>query len=396
MVEIASTVMAPSGGDEILEEFLSYLKPSTASVYRITFQKHFLPYLKTVEFHGERIPNLQVMLDLISADQARPVREKQNVGRAIFKGFCEYLKTKEERDKTGKVIRKGMAPKSIVNRVGAVQSLCKFKDCGVSTKWIQMPEPIAQTKSFAWAIQWFEIHNAYLKHADYRALSACTFQSGSGISDVLDRPYGLIQKQYEAQLENIAKQTAYIAASKTYTLSPEYPVKSIVFRAVRIKTGVEHRTCYGPESLILLKRHFDEIYGENGVPKPEEPIFRMQRRPIDELFAVRAKVLIGEWPYRNPMGIHSFRKFFRKRMVKECHCPSEYAEYFMAHQLKGDMRKTYSEMEDHEWLQIYREYGEPKLLPDGTLQTGLAFRILPLEVAQREFKKLSTAPAISS
>ena len=384
MVEIATQVTASSDGDAILEEFLSYLKPSTASVYRITFRKHFLPYLKTVEFHGEKIPNLQVMLDLISADQAKTVREKQNVGRAIFKGFSEYL------------IAEGMAPKSVVNRVGAVQSLCKFKELAVSTKWIQLPEPIAQTKSFAWTIQWYEIHNAYLKHADYRALSACTFQSGSGISDVLARPYGLIQKQYEAQLENISKQIAYLAASKTYALSPEFPVKSIVFRAVRIKTGVEHRTCYGPESLVLIKRHFDEIYGENGVPKLEEPIFKMQRRPIDELFAVRAKTLIGEWPFRNPMSIHGFRKFFRKRMVKECHCPSEYAEYFMAHQLKGDMRKTYSEMEDHEWLQIYREYGEPKLLPDGTLQTGLAFRILPYEVAQREFKKLGSAPALST
>ncbi len=67
-------------------------------------------------------------------------------------------------------------------------------------------------------------------------------------------------------------------------------------------------------------------------------------------------------------------------------CPSEYAEYFMAHQLKGDMRKTYSEMDDAEWLQIYQEYQ-----PD-----YLSFRILPLEVAQREFKKLTAAPTVSS
>jgi hypothetical protein len=385
LVEIAvQQTRVPEGSDEILEEFLSFLKPSTASVYRITFQKHFLPYLKTVQFHGEEIPNLRVMLDLISADQARPVREKENVGRALFKGFCDYLKAE------------GMAPKSIVNRIGAVQSLCKFKELSVSTKYIQTPEPVAQTISFAWNIQWFEIQNAYLKHADYRALAACTFQSGSGIGDVLVRPYSLIQKGYEAQLENIAKQVAQLEFSKTYTLSPEFPVKSVIFRAVRGKTGVEHRTGYGPESLVLLKRHFDEQYGENGAPKPEAPIFDMQRRPIDEMFAVRAKTLIGEWPYRNPMGIHGFRKFFRKRMVKEGKCPSEYAEYFMAHQLKGDMRKTYSEMDDTEWLQIYREYAESKLQPTGEYVPGfLSFRILPLEVAQKEFKKLMATPTIS-
>lgn len=369
--------MAVPRYDEFLERFLASRKGSTANGYRGDFIKYVFPFMDQQEFAGRHFKTFRECIDAIKRDNALTSDETSYLENDFVTKFVAYLSKQKTRQ------GKSLSANTLNRIFGAFQSGCSFYKLPISRDYVSLPKAVPETVSFAWSIQYYELHLALLKHADYQALSSCAFQSGSGVGDVLIRPYNLIQKGYESQLDSIAKQSVFLSTSKTCRLSSEYPLKSVVFMERRQKTGVAHRTCYGPESLVLLKRYFDEKYGENGTPKAEDRIFPMQRRPIDELFAVRAKVLIGDWPYRNPMGIHGFRKFFRKRMVKEGKCPSEYAEYFMAHQLKGDMRKTYSEMDDREWLQIYEEY-EP---------TFLSFRILPLAVAEKELKTLLAVSA---
>jgi integrase len=278
-----------------LERFLADCKPTTRQTYRFAFEKHFIPFISTFEFQGQRIPlTPRKFLDIIRIDQAKPLDEKQLIN----------------------------------NRVSAVQSFANYWGLNISTKFIQLPEPIALTKSFAWTTEKFEQFNLLLEKPIYRALDACLFQSGLGISDVLCRTYGEIKMEFE-------KGTV-----------------PICLNVVRIKTKIQHRTFLGPEAATLLKAYFK---GRRR-PKPDELIFDIKKRVVDATFSVAAHKLIGEWEYRNPMSPHSRRKFFRKKLVKEGKCPSEYAEYFMGHALKSDMRKVYSEMSDDEWAEIYTEY----------------------------------------
>jgi len=300
-----------------LERFLADCKPTTRQTYRFAFEKHFIPFISTFEFQGKRIPlTPSKFLEIIRIDHVKPLEEKQLIDRAILSGFREFLE------------KEGLSSNGINNRISAVQSFANYWGLNISTKFIQLPEPIALTKSFAWTTEKFEQFNLLLEKPMYRALDACLFQTGLGISDVLCRTYGEIKKEFE-------KGTV-----------------PICLNVVRIKTKVQHRTFLGPEALTLLKAYFK---GRRR-PKPDELIFDVKKRVVDETFAVAAHRLYGEWEHRNPMSPHSRRKFFRKKLVKEGKCPSEYAEYFMGHALKSDMRKVYSEMSDEEWREIYTEY----------------------------------------
>ncbi len=323
--------------DASVEAFLSDCKASSAKTYRSRLYVHFIPFLKSYVFDGEVVGTSDRFLDLVSADQAKAKREKRFVARAILNDFAKHLSTT------------GLSPNSVNAVFGAIHSLGKYYEVPISNKFLkEIPAPIAQTKSFAWTIEAFEKFSVLLEKPMYRALDACSFQSSLGIKDLLGLTYGKIQREFEAG------------------------IVPLCLSCVRQKTSVEHRTFLGPESIQLLKAYFDL----EGTPEPEEKIFPVTARTVQAVFANRAHKLIGDWPYRNPLGIHSRRKFFRKQLVKVGECPSEFAEYFMAHKLKADIRKTYSEMSDDEWRDVYRKY-----------MRYLSFRIFPVEKTREKTKR---------
>ena len=80
--------------DDTVERFLAGCKPSTASTYRVAFEKHFIPFLDTFEFNGQHFFSPKELIDAISHDQSLPVNQKQLIGRALVTAFGKYLAAK--------------------------------------------------------------------------------------------------------------------------------------------------------------------------------------------------------------------------------------------------------------------------------------------------------------
>lgn len=319
MVVIVETVnpkdlLADITLSESMERFLADCKPGTAKAYRPSM-KYIALFLKNYSFNGELIGDIDRALDLISADQAKKVRDKQFITRSIVRDFRKFVEGQ------------GMAPKGVLAKVGALQSIGKYYEVPISTKYSQMPSPIVQTKSYAWTKEVFEQYIALMDAPLYRALTSGLYQSGLGIGDALALPYRVIQEEFESGMVPIC------------------------LDLVRHKTGVEHRTFFSTETVKLLKVYFET----EGVPEPDELIFPVKERSVEGYFALRSRQLLGDYGSRNPMNPHSLRKFFRKSVVN-AGCPESYAEYWEAHNLKDDLRKTYTAMDNEQWRIEYRKY----------------------------------------
>lgn len=334
---MASIVASKVPLDDAVLRFLASKKTSTANTYRAAFEKHFIPFLRQFEFQGRHFSTFKEVVSAVKHDMS--IDDTQLLDEAVFGGFVKFLTAEQ------------LAPKGIVNRVCAVQSAFKFWKCPVSTKGFNLPDAEAETESYDWNIPMFEKFNALLRTPRYRAFDAFLFQSGLGSQDVLCRKYSDIKEQFEAGKVLIG------------------------FKLTRGKTKVKHHTCIGPATIQLLKIYFNDEYGEGKTPQPEELIFPMSRRPVDDIYADRAHKLIGTWPYNNPMGPHSRRKFFRKQLVKVGKCPSEFAEHFMGHKLQ-DIKQIYSTMDVQSWIEVYEEYAAP----------NLHFQILDYETVKKSLK----------
>jgi len=372
--------------DDSVERFLESLKSSTANTYGISFKTHILPFLSKWSFRTRSGQMLQFttfkeVLDEITRDQRRDVADKEMFERELIKAFVKYLNrcnqcgsfNVEFSDEEITCLDCGndhvvvQAPKSQTNRVAAIQSCAKYWGVTISTKWTNLPAALTQTESYDWSIATYAIFNALLRSPEYRAFDAYLYQSGLGKGDVVIRKYGEIKKEYEA-----------------FIFNGEATVPC--YKLTRGKTKVTHHSCLSDEAMILLKPHFDQKYGENGVPQPNERIFDLNERPINEVYVDRAHKMIGTWPYSCPMAPHSRRKFFRKRMVKVGKMPSEYAEYFEGHEIGGsDMKKTYSTMGVDSWREIYMEYKD-----------YLAFPILPYDYVAKLMKRGSLDDAVKA
>ena len=305
--------------DESVERFLADCKPSTALTYRSSL-KHFQKFISGFEFSGEVVGSCTRMLDLISADQAKPVREKQFIARAIMKGFKEYLETQGFENK-------GFAPKGILTRVGAVQSFAKYYEVVISTGYTQMPVGIVQTKSYPWSKESFGRFIGYLETPLYRALEAVLYQSGLGIGDALALTYEVIRDDFESG------------------------ILPICLDLVRHKTSVPHVSFLSTEAADLLRVYL----GERDSLADSDLLFPIKARSVQGYFALRAQKLLGGYVGRNPAGPHSVRKFFRKSLVNSG-CPESYAEYWEGHNLRTDLRKTYTAMDAEEWRLEFRKY----------------------------------------
>jgi integrase len=297
-----------------METFLADCKPGTAEAYRPSM-KYLSLFLRDYRFNGVLVGDIDQALDLISADQARAVRNKQFIARAIVKDYRKFLE------------KQVMAPKGVLAKVGALQSIGKYYEVTISTKYSQMPAPIVQTKSYAWTKETFGQFMGFMETPMYRALTSCLYQSGLGIGDALALPFKVIQEDFEAG------------------------TIPICLDLIRHKTSVEHVTFFSTESVNLLKAYFEA----EGTPKLEGLIFPVKDRSVEGYFSLRSHRLLGDYGARNPSGPHSLRKFYRKSVVN-AGCPESYAEYWEGHNLKADLRKIYTSMSPAEWREQYRKY----------------------------------------
>lgn len=304
--------------DESVERFLADCKPGSAGTYH-SAMKHFTEFIRGYKFQDVTVGTPSRFLDLVSADQAKPRREKQFIARAVIRGFREYLEGL------------GLLPKSVLTIVSSLQSYGKYYEVTLSTKFTQMPAPLVQTKSYPWTTEVYEKFLGLMETPMYRLLTALLYQSGLGIGDALALKYADIRSEFESDV---------------------VPVCLDFTSKGRHKTAVEHLTFVSTETVALLKAYFNA----EGKPKSDDSLlFEISSRSVEEYYALRAEAIIGKYDGRNPMSPHSLRKFFRKSVVNSG-CPESYAEYWEGHGLKSDLRKIYTAMSVDEWRIQYQKY----------------------------------------
>jgi integrase len=306
--------------DPDTEEWLSAIKKSSSDTYRsglIQFQQ-YLRGLPDPSWQASAAP-LKLFLDQVAEDQDLPARERKRVARTILRGYVIYLKDH------------GFLPKSIHGYINPIQSMAAYFEVeGITTRFINMPKAKVKTKPHPWTVTDFEKFMVLLQKPMYQSITSLYWQSGLSVSDEQRILFGGIKDEFEAEV---------------------CPICLDFTSEGRHKTGVEFRTFFGPETIELLKRYFKA----EGTPEAEDLLFQVTDRAIQKYYAVRAREILGDYPGRNPMSEHTLRKKFRTNVVN-AGCPESYAEYFMGHDLEGDLRKTYTNMSNDQWRAEYKKY----------------------------------------
>jgi len=161
-----------------VEEFLSALKPGTKHVYQRGIAKF-------QEFLAKQGLDVAGFLSLVEEDLRRPRLEKTRIARKTLNAFIDHLQVE------------GFAPKTINAYVGAVQSLAKYYDIPLSTRYVNRPPARAIYKKHPWTIEEIGKFIALMNNIQYKCIAACIVQSGLSISDLLSLRYGDIKEEFE-------------------------------------------------------------------------------------------------------------------------------------------------------------------------------------------------------
>jgi len=246
-----------------VEEFLSALKPGTKHVYGRGL-------IKFQEFLAKQGLDVAGFLSLVEEDLRRPRLEKTRVARKTLNAFIAHLQGE------------GFAPKTINAYIGAVQSLAKYYDIPLSTRYINRPPARTVHKKHPWTIEEIGKFVSLMGNIQYRCIAACIVQSGLSISDLLNIKYGDIKDEFEKG------------------------VVPLCLDLSRKKTSVPFLTFIGSWALGLLKQHLMDR-----PLKDDTPIFTVTRRAVDSYFRRIGLRFGGKFSSRNPYSPHSLRAAFR-------------------------------------------------------------------------------------
>lgn len=298
---------------EDVPEFLRALDEPTRNVYRAglsLFQN----------FYGKP---LSKFLDAVEEDLGKPRRQRQRVAANTLRAFGRWLE------------ESSYAPKTVRAYLASVQSLGRYYEIPISMRYVRMPPALPKSKKFPWTLEKISEFMGYLRWIDVKALAGCLFQSGLSVSDALALTYGDIQREYE---EGIVP---------------------LCFDLVRIKTDTPHMTFIGKFAYQLL----DEYLKARGKLRPEDPLFALSQRTVRFHFERAAERMLGKIGERNPCSPHSLRSAFRT-LLRDADAPEEYVEFWMGHNIGGDIRKVYTRHSRDGWRKVYAQF-EPYLTPKG-------------------------------
>ena len=301
--------------DRDVREFLEALDPSTMRVYRVglgAFQS----------FYGKPLKNF---LDAVEEDLRKPRRQRARVARNALKGFVEWL---QERD---------YAPKTIRAYVGAVQSLGKYYDISISTRYVNMPSSQPVSSKFPWTLGKVAEFVGMIRVPEVKSIAVTLFQSGLSVSDVLSLTYEDVKYEYERDVTPLCLDLA------------------------RIKTDVPFMTFAGGWAVSLLRKH---LKGKR--LRLEDPLYSVSHRTIDLHFERLGKRWMGSYSGQNPCRPHSLRAAFRT-ILGDAGMDQDVVEFFMGHKLPEQRRVYHSRSRDG-WRELYRKY-EHALTPRSWKET---------------------------
>jgi integrase len=295
------------------EEFLSALKPGTKHVYQRGLAKF-------QEFLSSQGLDVAGFLSLVEEDLRRPRLEKTRVARKTLNAFIAHLQGK------------GFAPKTINAYVGAVQSLAKYYDIPLSTRYVNRPPSKAINKKHPWTIEEIGKFVSLMDNIQYKCIAACIVQSGLSISDLLGLRYGDIKDEFEKN------------------------VTPLCLDLSRKKTNVPFLTFVGSWALGLLKQQLMDRPLNDGTP-----MFTVTRRAVDNYFRRVGVKFGGGFGGRNPYSPHSLRAAFRT-ILSDHKVDPLYIEFWMGHKVP-EQQIVYVSKSREGWRETYRIQAEPWLTP---------------------------------
>jgi integrase/recombinase XerD len=296
--------------DEDTREFLEALDPSTMRVYRVglgAFQS----------FYGRPLKNF---LDAVEDDLRKPRRERRRVARNTLKEFVGWL---EEKD---------YAPKTIRAYVSAVQSLGRYYEIAISTRYVNLPASHPVSSKFPWTLEKVAEFIGMIRKPQVKPLAVTLFQSGLSVSDALALTYQDIRYEHERNVTPLCLDLA------------------------RIKTDVPFMTFIGEWGASLLRKHL----GGRRL-RLETPLYNVSHRAIDHYFQRLGRRWVRSYKGQNPCRPHSLRAAFRT-ILGDAGMDQDVVEFFMGHRLPEQRRVYHSRSRDG-WRELYRKY-EYALTPE--------------------------------
>jgi integrase len=296
-----------------VEEFLSALKPGTRHVYQRDLAKF-------QEFLAKQGLDVAGFLSLVEEDLRRPRLEKTRVARKTLNAFIAHLQVE------------GFAPKTINAYIGAVQSLAKYYDIPLSTRYVNRPPSKAIYKKYPWTIEEIGKFVSLMDNIQYKCIAACIVQSGLSISDLLGLKYGDIREELEKG------------------------VVPLCLDLSRKKTNIPFLTFVGSWALGLLKQQLMDRPLNDGTP-----MFTVTRRAVDSYFRRVGVKFGGGFSGRNPYSPHSLRAAFRT-ILSDHKVDPLYIEFWMGHKVP-EQQIVYVSKSREGWRETYRVQAEPWLTP---------------------------------
>lgn len=294
-------------------EFLSALKRGTRHVYKEGLEKF-------QDFLAGQGWDVSGFLSLVEEDLRKPRLEKTRIARKTLNAFIAYLQNE------------GFAPKTVNAYVGAVQSLAKYYDIPISTRYVNRPPTKAIHKKHPWIIKEIGEFVSLMDNLQYKCITACIFQSGLSISDLLSLKYDEIKGEFERG------------------------VTPLCFDLSRKKTNVPFLTFIGSWACGLLKQHLADKNMQDDMP-----IFTVTCRAVDGYFRRVGLKFSEKFRGRNPYSPHSLRAAFRT-ILSDHKVDPLYIEFWMGHHV-AEQQIVYVSESREGWRETYRTLAEPWLTP---------------------------------
>jgi hypothetical protein len=260
------------------------------------------------------------------------------VERKFVQAFFNYL-----------LNEKKYAPKSVLSQVAALQSYGQYYQVPISTKFAGAPSATAVNEKCEWTLDMVGKFIESMDAVHYQSLATTLLQCTLRLSDVLGEklPYSSIQEEFEAGIVPVC----------------------ILIRSSQ-KTEIRHRTFLGALAIKKLQVYFDE----KGTPKPDEPIYDLATRSVEQYFARIAKKMFPAWSGQCPYGPHSIRGA-SSTFLSDALCPESAIEYLGGHSLDSDVKLRYRRRSTDNWRAFYKQFEwslDYTLKPEDRPQTKIA------------------------
>lgn len=299
-----------SKGESTAKTYLSNLKR-----FRVYYPPGLVGLIKQIEEDTEN-------------NKALPTYERVRPGEAIIKGFIEWHRENE------------YSNKATLQALNTIQNALKYYGIIISLAFIETPpdRPMRENRKHEWTLPQIK---QYVEAAEYlreKTYILFAFQSGLGISDILNLNYSDIQREYEAGTVPLAIQT--------YRQKTNFPIRTFIGRDTvkYLSLYLSSRPDIQPNEPIFT------FIGDSEERATPVAIQKLLRQTAEKLDFVPPSELENSY---SPVRSHSLRSGFRSQLTGAM--DGDLIEMMMSHDI-GQQRSTYVNLPTDSLRELYSNF----------------------------------------